>query len=132
MENSRSPSDLRAGAPRRWRRVSLVGLATAMAATTIAVVGVTGAASPTKTKFRATADAYVDAGTPSTNYGSARQLRTARQPATVRSFIRFNVAGLDGPVRRATLHLYVLADNPAGAAVHGVEKTVWTEATITA
>src|SRR5688572_27842166 len=56
--------------------------------------------------FTPTADAYVDAAAPSTNYGASSILRTVASPAQM-SYLRFTVAGLSGAaITRATLRVY--------------------------
>lgn len=51
------------------------------------------------------ADAYVKAANPTTKYGTATTPRTDNSPI-VRSYLRFNVEGLNTTIRRATLHVY--------------------------
>jgi hypothetical protein len=54
--------------------------------------------------FRATADAYVSAKAPRANFGRARILRAG---GGARTYLRFDVAGLDAPVSAAVLRVFV-------------------------
>lgn len=60
--------------------------------------------------FRPTADAYVTAAARRRNFGRAKQLRAQSSPV-VRSYVQFNVAGLDAPVNYATLRLFARASS---------------------
>jgi hypothetical protein len=80
--------------------------------------------------FAAVADAHVNSSKATTNYGTSSKLILAASPAT-RVYARFAVAGLAGPVSRATLRLYVLNGSPVGLAVRGVADNGWGESTIT-
>ena len=75
------------------------------------------------------ADAYVDASNPSTNYGTSLALRVDGSPV-VRSYLRFNLAGVSGTVTNATLRLYANTGLPAGYDVYGVADNTWGETTI--
>lgn len=56
--------------------------------------------------FSPDADARVVEASPTTNYGTSSNLEADASPL-VESYIRFNVSGLDGPVGKAELKLYV-------------------------
>jgi len=83
--------------------------------------------------FAPTADAFVSASSPSSNYGTSTKLYTDGSP-TFRSYVRFDLSGLAGQVvTSATLRLYAAT---AGApdetiAVHGSTAASWTETGIT-
>jgi hypothetical protein len=55
--------------------------------------------------FSPAADAYVSASARRRNFGGAKALRAQSSPLT-RSYVRFNVAGLDAPVTFARLQLF--------------------------
>ncbi len=75
------------------------------------------------------ADAYVNSSSPSTNYGSATQLRVDGSPA-VRSYLRFAVSGLTGTVSQATLRIYANSSLNTGITAHRVADNTWGEGTI--
>jgi len=85
---------------------------------------------PTSTTFAAVADAYTDADHPSQNYGLNAKLRVDTSPS-VRSYLRFDLSGLSGTVRRARLRLYATSSLTAGYEVRSVADTNWGELTIT-
>jgi hypothetical protein len=79
--------------------------------------------------FTPTADAYVDSGNPATNYGSLTTLRVDGSPV-IRSYLRFNVLGLSGPVTRATLRIFANSASSQGCTASGVSDNTWSESTI--
>ena len=81
--------------------------------------------------FNPSADAYVMSTFPSTNYGSATNLRVDSSPVT-RSYLRFAVSGVgSGTVQSAILRIYTNSANTTGFAVHGVTDNTWSEGGIT-
>jgi hypothetical protein len=83
--------------------------------------------------FLPMADAYVNQLHPNANYGTSTKLYTDASPI-VRSYVRFNVSGLDGyQVTRATLRIYVQSSGASGQVfdVHGVSDSSWGETSIT-
>jgi hypothetical protein len=63
----------------------------------------------TSSTFGATADGYVDAAAPSTNYGTTYDIRSqaaSGSTSEMRSYLRFDLSGLSGTVTAATLQLY--------------------------
>jgi acid phosphatase type 7 len=76
------------------------------------------------------ADAYVDSGSSSKNYGSLTTLRVDGSPV-VRSYLRFNVQGLSGAVTSATLRVYANSAVTAGYDARSVSDNTWTESGIT-
>jgi hypothetical protein len=112
---------------------------TAFGAVTAAATAMRGpsAATPIATatlvehSFRPEADAYVDAAQPGTNFGGNPALRVDGSPV-VRSYLRFDVRGLDGPVARARLLFVVGGGHAEGYAVHRGLSDGWEELTITA
>src|SRR5690349_12954149 len=80
--------------------------------------------------FQPVADAYVDSGSPSTNYGTQTQLRGDGSPV-VQSYLRFDIQGLGGAVSRATLRIFANSASGAGYEIRGVSNTTWAETSIT-
>jgi len=81
--------------------------------------------------FLAAADAKVNSTQPDVNYGAEPNLRVkTSSTGTWRSFLRFDVAGLDAPVVRATLRLHVDDGSRNGGALH-VVSDAWSEDAIT-
>jgi hypothetical protein len=80
--------------------------------------------------FNAMDDSYVDASSPSTNFGSNVKLRVDTSPI-VNSYLRFNVAGLSGSVTSVMLKIYATSNLAAGFEVHALADDTWVESTIT-
>jgi PKD repeat protein len=77
------------------------------------------------------ADAKVSSAKPAVNYGFTPDLRVrSGASGTWRSFLRFEVAGLTGPVVRAALRFYVDEASKDGGAVYAVSDA-WSEGGIT-
>lgn len=90
-----------------------------------------GAASPRRSQtFIAVADAKVDAANPDRGYGASRTLRVDAKPA-IRSFLRFQIRGLTGTVRSATLRVWANSRQRPGYQVRGPVASTWSEATVT-
>lgn len=79
--------------------------------------------------FTPIADAYVNADSPTTNYGSSTALRADASPV-VRSYLRFNAQGLGGAVTRATLRVFANSASSQGYQVMPVSDNTWVENTI--
>jgi hypothetical protein len=75
------------------------------------------------------ADANVNAGYPTTNYGTATKLKVDASPI-VNSYLRFNVSGLSG-ITSAKLMLYANTASPQGLSAHIVSDNTWSETGIT-
>ncbi|HEX9832200.1 MAG TPA: DNRLRE domain-containing protein, partial [Mycobacterium sp.] len=75
------------------------------------------------------ADAYVDSGAPTTNFGSSTKLRVDASP-TVQSFLRFNVSGVSGTVTKATLRIFATSSQSSGYNAAGTSGS-WTEGGVT-
>jgi hypothetical protein len=75
------------------------------------------------------ADSYVNSGSPATNYGTATTFRVDGSP-NVRSYLRFDVQGLNGRVSRATLRIFANSAASAGVVASSVSNNTWTESTI--
>jgi hypothetical protein len=79
----------------------------------------------------ASADAYVSADNPDTNYGSATSLEVAGSPAK-RPYLRFDVSVPDGAVvTRTELRLFFNAASSSGYEVHTAPNNAWSEGSIT-
>jgi len=78
----------------------------------------------------AAADSYVDASAPTTNHGTTTTIRVDGSPI-VRSYLRFNVAGLTGPATGATLRVWANSAQSTGYDVFGVADNTWVETAIT-
>jgi parallel beta-helix repeat protein len=87
-----------------------------------AAAAVTTPAGATISTFDAIADAYVNADAPTTNFGSGDELRTDNTPL-IRSFLRFDVAGITGTVTRAKLRIFANSSSSAGFEVHALSAT---------
>jgi PKD repeat protein len=84
--------------------------------------------------FAPAADSYVASGTPSGNYGTKGTLRAkfgGTTSETYRSYLRFSVSGLAGPVEDAKLRLYVSDPANNGGNVYTVADNTWSETGIT-
>jgi len=79
--------------------------------------------------FAAAADARTAKAKPTTNFGTTPSLDVDGSPV-VESYLRFPVTGLAGPVRRATLRLWVTDRSVDGPAVYPTG-SAWTETGIT-
>jgi Bacterial Ig domain/Calcineurin-like phosphoesterase len=79
--------------------------------------------------FNPVADAYVNEGNPTSQYGTLTTLRADSSPF-VRSYLRFNVQGLIGTPTHATLRLYVNSSSSVGYEIRSVSDNNWSELTI--
>lgn len=79
--------------------------------------------------FTPVADARVDANNPAQNYGSDTVLKVDGSPQ-YETFLRFDVSGLSGTVRRAKLRLYATDATVNGPAVY-TTGSAWQESSIT-
>lgn len=80
--------------------------------------------------FPAVADAYVAADFATTSYGVSGTLKADASPE-YRSYLRFNVNDLGGPVTSATLRLFTTSSSAAGYQVRQVSSQSWEEGSIT-
>jgi cell division septation protein DedD len=79
--------------------------------------------------FTSVADAYVNSGSTTTNYGSVTTLRADASP-DVHSYLRFSVQGLSGNVSRATLRIFANSASTIGCNANSLNNNTWTESTI--
>lgn len=77
------------------------------------------------------ADAYVTSASPNSNYGKSQSLRIDTAPATVRSYVQFDLGGAGNAVVKATLRVYAGSSSNSGFQVGAVAASSWTESTIT-
>ena len=84
----------------------------------------------TTTTLVPTADAFVNASTPGTHYGSSTQVRVDASPTTT-SYLKFDVSGLTGAVANATLRVWANTSQTTGYDVYSVPDTSWDESSIT-
>ena len=91
---------------------------------------------PTTLTFTPPHDAWVRASSPSSNFGTRPELRVRGGSQTTRSYLKFNVSGVTGPVQSATLRLRVIDAGPDGGSVFSVSNnfaatsTPWTESAL--
>jgi len=78
--------------------------------------------------FNAADDAMVLSSRPTVNYGASDSMSTDSSPV-IRSYLKFNVSGLDGPVAEATLRVY-LNSGTAPFDVAQVATNSWSEGSI--
>jgi hypothetical protein len=117
------------GVRTRRTKVLAAGLATAAVAATAAVVGSPASAATT---FTATADAYVESTSPSTNFGTAPKIRVDNDPVA-RTFLKFTVTGLTQPVTRAVLRIRTTSKggSDTGGVWRPITDTSWSETGVT-
>jgi acid phosphatase type 7 len=78
----------------------------------------------------AIADAYVNASTPTSNYGTRTAVRIDGSPI-LNTYLKFDLAGVGGSITTATLSIYANSSNSAGFNVSTVADTSWDELAIT-
>ena len=112
-------------------RIAAAGFAVVGSLLTAGGTGASGATSATVSQtFTPVADAYVSSAKPDANYGKSPKLKTDASPI-VRSYLRFDVEGLDGPIVKATLRLHTASGSTVGYDVRPVAANTWSETTIT-
>ena len=79
--------------------------------------------------FTPVADSYVNAGSPTTDSGTATTLRVDASP-DVHSYLRFNVQGLNSSVTKATLRVFTNSVASLGYEIHSVNDNTWNESTL--
>jgi hypothetical protein len=87
-------------------------------------------ATTTTLTYGAEADTYASSVRLRRNFGGGPALRTDGRPE-VRSFLRFDLGGLDAPISGAVLRVFAESTNSTGIAVHGVTTNTWSETTLT-
>jgi hypothetical protein len=85
---------------------------------------------PASLTFTTQADTYVNASSPTTNYGTSNTLRLDTSP-DLRGYLQFNVQGLAGtPITRAWLMIYTNSSSSLGIRVLDVADNSWGERTM--
>jgi parallel beta-helix repeat protein len=87
-------------------------------------------AAPSSLTFGAAGDSYVDASTPATNFGTSTTLRIDGDPIR-KAYLRFDVQGVTGTVKKATLRIFANSSSSVGHQVGGVSDNTWSETGIT-
>jgi hypothetical protein len=80
--------------------------------------------------FPPVADSYVVSNAATTNNGLSSVLKVDASPED-RSYLRFNVNGLNGVVNKAILKLYTTSTSTTGYQIHSVADQSWDEISIT-
>jgi chitodextrinase len=94
-------------------------------------VSVTTPVMPSSLTFTVGADTYVNAGSPTSNYGSVNVWRADGSP-DVHTYLRFTVQGLAGyPILHAYLHVYAETKSNIGINSLAVTDNSWDENTVT-
>ena len=92
-------------------------------------VSVTTPDVPTSLTLSPEADTYVNAGSPTSNYGSSTSLRADASP-DLHSYIRFNIQGTGGAsVSRARLFIYASSGSSNNLVIQAVNDNSWGELT---
>jgi hypothetical protein len=84
----------------------------------------------TQRTFVPVADAYVTSARPRKNHGPARTLRLGRSPVA-RTYLAFNLQGLEEPIGQAFLFVYAKSGAPRGYGVRRATGKAWTESRLT-
>jgi hypothetical protein len=88
------------------------------------------AASQSSATFAANVDTYVNASSPTTNYGTLTTLRADASPV-VKSFLRFSVQGMSGQsISQVRLMIYAKSGSSQGLKALAVANNTWAETTI--
>ena len=77
------------------------------------------------------ADAFVSQSTPAANYGSMPTLSAEAAPAVERSYLRFDLGALSGPITQASLRLFSTSPSKEGVNIGAAADTAWSETAIT-
>jgi len=128
--NTRTPTATQSSGPTPTRTPTIAQSATATFTRTPTAANPTATSAGGTFTFISSADSYVESSNPSTNYGSATQIRADGSP-DVHSYLRFNVQGLSGAVTSATLRVYANSSVTAGYDARSVSDNTWTESGIT-
>jgi parallel beta-helix repeat protein len=93
------------------------------------IVSITTPGIPASITFTPEADTYVNAGSPTSNYGSMTTLRADASP-DVRSYLRFNIQGLGGQlISEARLLIFAITASSQGISGNVVADNNWGELT---
>ncbi len=94
------------------------------------ILTTSSAAVATNYTFFPVADTYVDADSPTANFGTSSLIWMDATPEQ-RGYVRFDVQNLDSPVTSATLRLFMGSNNTTGFDVHAVADNSWNETAVT-
>ncbi len=89
-----------------------------------------GGNQPQNLSLTPTADTYVDAANPNSNFGHESTLLVDLEPDQYRAYLRFSIPELTADLQRATLRLYGTNATPNGPKVYRTDNN-WGESTIT-
>jgi calcineurin-like phosphoesterase family protein len=128
--NTRTPTATQSSGPTPTRTPTIAQSATATFTRTPTAANPTATSAGGTFTFISSADSYVESSNPSSNYGSATQIRADGSP-DVHSYLRFNVQGLSGAVTSATLRVYANSSVTAGYDARSVSDNTWTESGVT-
>ena len=123
--------------PRRGVRLLAVGAALVFMASAVGASGgssaaQSGAERTTTLVFEPVADARVEETHPATNYGTSTRLGSDGDAGSrIETYLRFDVTGVLGTVRSATLRLYVVADGTGDGPAVFPTGTGWDETGVT-
>ncbi|MCM8750442.1 DNRLRE domain-containing protein [Thermomicrobiaceae bacterium CFH 74404] len=84
---------------------------------------------PQEMRFSPDADTYVEERSPDTSFGAEAELLIDGSPRR-ETYLRFTVTGIQGPVQRATLRVYV-TDSTANGPIAYAASNDWDEETLT-
>ncbi|HEY3312205.1 MAG TPA: DNRLRE domain-containing protein [Anaerolineales bacterium] len=111
--------------------VAVVALLLAVIVLGINLPASSAAAASQNVVLQPAADAYVHSSNPSSNYGTATNLRTDNVPV-VKSYLRFDVKGLAGAqIVSAKLEIYQNSSSTKGLNLWSVANNTWGESSIT-
>jgi hypothetical protein len=116
---------------RRLALVVAVVIIAAGAAVAYAVTRDDASASETTRVLLPVADTAVSEAEPDSSFGDSDKLRIDGQPI-VRSYLRFDLSGIEDPLRRATLRLYATSEQSSGIMVYGFARfSIWADNELT-
>ena len=105
-------------------------LATVVATAALAATAPTGNSAPATVTLKPVADAYTSSDRPTTNFGTSTVLRVDSSPTST-AYLRFDVQGLSGPVRKATLRVFSNSSSSSkGVDLRSVATNAWGETAI--
>ena len=106
---------------------------TSNSTTKVGYVTVSSGGGPTGTvTLQPAADAYVQSGSPTKNYGTQTTLRIRGGGSPFyKSYVTFDLTGVSGTVTSAKLRLFTTDASPYGGQVYPVPAASWTESGIT-
>ncbi len=113
---------------RRFREVLLLAALASAIWLLLAWPAATGG--PQELHFTADADTYVEERSPDTSFGSEVELLTDGSPRR-ETYLRFTVTGIQGPVERAILRVYVTDSTTNGPIAYAAASNDWDERTLT-